>query len=261
MQPHDEHRDAPAAARTDAGRTDRWSPGTEARLFLRAALYRPVRPEADESDASLLRRRIVVGVTAVLGALALGAALSIQPGDPLFYPSTLGVAALWTVGALASGRLSLGRSRTRSGGEGRAVLQGFVLGALLLVVFLAGAVVVAQIPVLRGPVDDLLDHARYGSLWIVALVTAVSGAAEELFFRGATYAALPRRWRLPGSAVLYAASTLFAGVPLLTFAAAVLGVLTAAQRRVTGGVLGPIVCHLTWSLGMLFCLPPILTLF
>ena len=59
---------------------------------------------------------------------------------------------------------------------------------------------------------------------------------------------------------LYAASTLFTGVPLLTFAAVFLGLLTAAQRGVTGGVLGPITSHLTFSLGMLFLLPPILTL-
>ena len=39
-----------------------------------------------------------------------------------------------------------------------------------------------------------------------------------------------------------------------------LGLLTAAQRRVTGGVLGPITSHLTWSLGMLFLLPHVLTL-
>ncbi|WP_307785203.1 hypothetical protein [Janibacter melonis] len=32
------------------------------------------------------------------------------------------------------------------------------------------------------------------------------------------------------------------------------------QRRVTGGVLGPIITHLTWSLGMLFLLPPTLDL-
>jgi hypothetical protein len=27
---------------------------------------------------------------------------------------------------------------------------------------------------------------------------------------------------------------------------------------VTGGILGPVVTHLTWSLGMLFLLPPVL---
>ena len=42
--------------------------------------------------------------------------------------------------------------------------------------------------------------------------------------------------------------------------ATALGLLTAQQRRVTGGVLGPIVSHLTWSLGMLFLLPTALTL-
>ena len=43
--------------------------------------------------------------------------------------------------------------------------------------------------------------------------------------------------------------------PLLVFAAAVLGAVVGLQRRVTGGVLGPIVTHLIWSLGMLFLLP------
>lgn len=227
----------------------------EVRAFVDAALLHPVERDHTETTAQLRRRRIVVTVTAIAGALALGAALAIRPGDPLFYPATLGVAAIWAVGAFASGRLHLGRAHTRSGGQSRAVLQGFLLGAALLGIFVLGAFVVSRIPVLRGPVEGLLDHARFGSLWIVALVTAINGIAEELFFRGATYAALDRRWNLAGSTVLYAASTLFSGVPLLTFAAACLGLLTGAQRRVTGGVLGPIVSHLTWSLGMLFALP------
>ena len=113
---------------------------------------------------------------------------------------------------------------------------------------------------LLGPVEGLLDHARYGALWVVALVTAVNGIAEELFFRGAVYAALPPRINALGSTALYAASTLFSGVLLLTFAAICLGLLTAAQRRVTGGVLGPIASHLTWSMGMLFLLPPVFAL-
>lgn len=37
-----------------------------------------------------------------------------------------------------------------------------------------------------------------------------------------------------------------------------LGVVTGLQRRVTGGILGPVVTHLTWSLGMLFVLPVVL---
>lgn len=233
----------------------------EVRAFFRASLWHPVERDHEESPALLRRRRVVVGATLVLGAVALGLALDIRPGDPLFYPATLGVGAIWTVGAFASGRLYLGRAHTRSGtADGRALLQGFILGGILLAIFCAGALVVAQIPVLRDPVENLLDHARFGSLPVVALITAVNGVAEELFFRGAVYAALPRRWNLAGSTVLYAASTLLSGVALLTFAAACLGLLTGAQRRVTGGVLGSIVAHLTWSLGMLFLLPLVLNL-
>lgn len=233
---------------------------TELIAFFRASLISPVERDHSESPGLRLRRRIVVGVTLVLGAVALGLALAVRPGDPLFYPATLGVGALWVVGALASGSLHLGTGRTRAGGASRGVLQGFILGLILLGLFLAGALVIAQIPVLRAPVEGLLDHARFGSLWLVALITAINGIAEELFFRGAVYAALPSRYNGVGSTAFYAASTLFSGVPLLTFAAVCLGLLTAAQRRVTGGVLGPMASHLTWSLGMLFLLPPIFAL-
>lgn len=237
------------------------NPITELRSFIRAALIDPVPRNHREPDEQFRRRQVVVGITLVIGAVALGLALGIRPGDPLFYPATFGVAAVWVIGAFASGRLHLGRARTRGGRhEGRAVLQGFILGAALLAIFCAGALVVAQIPLLRDPVERLLDHARFGSLAIVALITAVNGIAEELFFRGAVYAALPKRWNLIGSTLLYAASTLLSGVPLLTFAALCLGLLTGAQRRVTGGVLGPIVSHLTWSLGMLFVLPSVLAI-
>jgi hypothetical protein len=60
------------------------------------------------------------------------------------------------------------------------------------------------------------------------------------------------------STVLYALVTISTGNIMLVFAAAVLGVMVGLQRRVTGGVLGPIITHLTWSLSMLFILPPLL---
>ena len=236
----------------------RRGPVAELRAFFEAALLHPTERNHEETPEQRLRRRIVVVVTVLLGSVALGLALAIPPGDPRFYLASLGVAVLWVVGALASGPLHLGRGRTRAGTASRGVLQGFILGAMLLAVFLLGAFVIARIPLLRAPVDDLLDHARYGSLWLVAAVTIAGGVAEELFFRGAVFAAFSRRVNVLGSTLLYAASTLFSGVPLLTFAAACLGLLTAAQRRVTGGVAGPITSHLTWSLGMLLLLGPVL---
>ncbi len=237
-----------------------WRVVREVRDFVTASLLTPVERVHSETPATRRRRQVVVAVTIVVGAVGLGLALAIKPGDPWFYAAMGGMAVVWTAGALASGPLYLGEGHTRSGGRSRGILQGFLLGAMLLGVFLAGALIVARIPVLRGPVDGLLDHAIVGSWYVVAAITVVNCIAEELFFRGAVYASLDRRVNVIGSTFLYAASTLFTGVPLLTFAAVCLGLLTAAQRRVTGGVLGPMTSHLTWSLGMLFLLPPILSL-
>ncbi|MGO1472622.1 MAG: lysostaphin resistance A-like protein [Flaviflexus sp.] len=234
---------------------------SELGAFIRASLVHRVQGRREKSPTQVRRRRIVVTITLLLGAAGLGAALDVAPGEPLFYVASLGVAAIWTIGAFASGPLSRGRSWTREGKPGgRAVVQGLILGGSLLAVFFLGAMVVGQVDFLRGPVDDLLEHAHFGNIAIVAAVTAISGIGEELFFRGAVFAAMPRRWEIIGSALIYTLSTVLSGVPLLSFAALCLGLLTGAQRRVTGGVLGPIVSHLTWSLGMLFLLPSALSI-
>jgi len=232
------------------------NPFRELRAFLRAALFEPVGEPPSEAARTLARRRWIAGVTLVLGAVTLAWALRIAPGDPLFYPATLGLAAVWTVGALLSGPLHLGRAHTRSGHrQSRAVVQSLALGILLLAIFLFGAVLVARIPVLRDPVEVLLDHARFGSLGLVAVLTAVNAVAEELYFRGALFGAIPRPHAVSVSTLIYTLTTVPTGIPLLVFAAAVLGAVVGLQRRVTGGVLGPIVTHLIWSLGMLFLLP------
>jgi membrane protease YdiL (CAAX protease family) len=235
-------------------------PVHEVREFIQAALVTPVARDHTESDAAFHRRRVVALATLVLGAVVLAFALRIQPGDPLFYLATLGLAVIWTVGALVSGPIHLGRAHTRAGGEdARPIVQSLALGALLLALFLAGAFVVARVPLLRDPVQHLLDHARLGSLALVAVLTAVNGIAEELYFRGALYSAVGRRHAVAITTVVYAMTTIGAGIPLLVLAAGLLGLLTALQRRVTGGILGPVVTHLTWSLGMLFLLPVVLS--
>jgi uncharacterized protein len=131
---------------------------------------------------------------------------------------------------------------------------------LLVVVFLAGALVVSRVPLLREPVDRLLDHARQGSLALVVVITAVNAVAEELYFRGALFAAVGRRHAVAVTTTVYALTTVGPGIPLLVLAAAALGLVTGLQRRVTGGILGPVVIHLTWSLGMVFLLPHALTI-
>jgi membrane protease YdiL (CAAX protease family) len=52
-------------------------------------------------------------------------------------------------------------------------------------------------------------------------------------------------------------ATIAGGNPVLVFAAVVLGAVVAMQRRASGGILAPILTHITWSLSMLFVLPPI----
>lgn len=232
------------------------NPVAELREFLRAALVEPVGQPAAEPAHAVSKRRWIAGATLLLGAGTLAWAVRIPPGDPLFYPATLGLAALWILGALLSGPLHLGRGHTRSGlRQSRSVVQSLALGLLLLGGFLAGAVLVAGVPVLRDPVQLLLDHARYGSLPLVAALTAINGIAEELYFRGALFAALPHRRAVLVTTLVYGLATVPTNIPLLVFAAVVLGLVVGLQRRVTGGVLGPIVTHLTWSLGMLFLLP------
>lgn len=215
---------------------------------------------AAEPPAARTRRRAVAAVTVVVGAAVLAWALRIRPGDELFYPATLGLAAVWLVGALAAGRPlrateELGRPRAP-----RLVLVGLGVGLVLLVVFLLGAGIVAQVPALSAPVEQLLAHARWGSLPVVVAITALNGVVEELFYRGALYDAFGGRGAVVGSTVVYTVVTALAGIPLLALAGLLVGLAVAALRRLTHGVLAPVVAHLTWSIGMLLLLGPTLEL-
>lgn len=224
------------------------------RRFVYASLLQPA-ANAEPRD-NRARRATVCAFTLLAGALTLRWSLRVPPGDPLFYPATSALALVWLVGGRLSGPVTPRADRRADGAsESHRIAESVVWGGLLLVLFLVGAVVVSRIPPLAGPVQGLLDHARRGSLPLVALLTAVNGLAEEYFFRGALFQALPSRWRVGASTVLYAAVTSFSGIPLLVLAAAILGALVGLQRRATGGYLVPTVTHLVWSLGMLFLLP------
>jgi membrane protease YdiL (CAAX protease family) len=223
-----------------------------------------VRP--DELQDGPPRRPAVLVATAVVGALVLAWSLRVPPGDPLFYVGTVATAVVWVTGAVLS--VSVRSLRVMWRGSARVparprsrsslALGALVLGLLLVVVFVVAGLAVGQVPVLARPVRHLLDHAAAGSLPVVAVLTAVNGVAEELFFRGALYAGVRRYEPVLITAVVYAVVTAASGIPLLVLAAAVVGVVTALQRRVTGGLLAPTVTHVTWSLGMLLLLPPLL---
>jgi membrane protease YdiL (CAAX protease family) len=168
----------------------------------------------------------------------------------------LGLAGVWTVGAFASGPLHLGRIPFRER-DSRPVFTPILLGLFLAGVFVAGAFLVRTLSFLdglEGQVVNVIDYADQGSVPLLAAITVLNGIAEELFFRGAAYAAIPRHPVL-WTTVAYAVATLATGNVMLSFAAVLLGLVVGLERRASGGILGPILTHCTWSLTMLLALP------
>ncbi|SDE63730.1 CPBP family intramembrane glutamic endopeptidase [Auraticoccus monumenti] len=226
-----------------------------------------VEPAQDRRGAgttALRRRRVAVLVTVLVGAVLLGWSLSREPGDPLFLVSSLVLAAVWLGGARLSGHVPLGWWRTGSGERRRPVVPGVLVGASAMAVFFLGALVVAQLPVLREAVLDVLAHAALPGLVPVVGVALLNAVAEEAFFRGALYDAVrspgaDRSWRpVLVTTVVYTVVTAATGNVMLVLAAAVLGLLCGLHRRSTGGVLGPVLIHVVWSIGMLLVLRPLI---
>ncbi|MFE6648054.1 CPBP family intramembrane glutamic endopeptidase [Nocardioides sp. NPDC057772] len=231
------------------------------RRWVRRSLWDVVPRDHRQSDAGLRRRQMVAAGFGVLGAIVLGVSLRIEPGSVWFYPATFALAGVWALGAFVSGPLHLGRIGTwrPSGGQAehrlvRPVLSPILLGLGLAGIFVIGGLVVREIDWLDRQVRSVVDFADQGSLPILIVVTAVNGVAEELFFRGAVYAAVPRH-PVAWTSVVYVIATLATGNVMLTFAAILLGVVVGLERRASGGVLAPILTHCAWSLSMLFALP------
>jgi uncharacterized protein len=224
--------------------------------IVRPVLIEKVERDHRQSDKAFLRRRIVVAITLAVGATLLGLSFSVQQGDSAFYPLTLGLAVTWALGSLLSGPLHLGHILL-GGKLRRPLVTPIAVGLLLAALFVLGALLVRTIPSLVKLTEDVLGYARLGNLWIIVMITLINGVAEELFFRGALFAAIGLRHAVLISTVLYASTTIAGGNPLLVFTAAVLGSVVALQRRASGGILAPILTHITWSLTMLFVLPPI----
>ncbi|MEQ6903141.1 type II CAAX endopeptidase family protein [Nocardioides sp. YIM 152588] len=224
--------------------------------WFRRSLFDRVPRDHRDSAPVLRRRQVVALVTIVLGAAMLGVSLRIEPGSVWFYPATLSVAVVWTVGAFASGPLHLGRIAHPRDGDHliRPVVAPVLVGLALAALFLVGGLVVREIPWLDRQVSAVLDFADEGSLPLLLLITVANGIAEELFFRGALYAAVTRH-PVVWTSVAYVVATLATGNVMLAFAAVLLGVLVGLQRRASGGILAPILTHCTWSVAMLFVLP------
>ena len=193
---------------------------SQLQAWVRRALWDVVPRDQQDNPHELRRRQLVTVGFVLLGAVVLGFSLRIDPGSRLFYASTLGLAAIWTVGAFASGRLHLGRIAFRDR-HIRPIVTPIAVGVLLAGVFVLGALLVKNIGFLdrlEAQVVSIIDYADQGSVPILLGITAVNGVAEELFFRGAAYAAITRRPVL-WTTLAYGVATLATGNVMLSFAA------------------------------------------
>lgn len=210
-----------------------------------------------EPPDAVRRRRRTVAATALAGAGLLGTSLSTRPGSREFYLSTGAVAAVWAVGSVLSGPLHRGWVESRDARLRRPVLTPVATGIGAFGVFYAGALVARRIPVLDAAVARALVFADEGDERLVLLTTLANGLGEELFFRGALYAALGDAHPVASSTAVYTLATTTTRNPALVLAAAVMGGLLGLQRRASAGVQAPAITHLTWSTLMLRHLPPL----
>ncbi|WP_170219380.1 type II CAAX endopeptidase family protein [Nocardioides litoris] len=225
------------------------------RQWVQRSLWDVVPRDHRMSAQELRRRQLVTAGFVVLGAIVLGILLRLEQGSTAFVVMSFVLAGVWAVGAFASGRIHLGRITVRDM-EVRPVLQPILIGAVLAAVFVAGALVVREIPWLADQIRNVLGFATEGYLPVLVVVTAVNGIAEELFFRGAAYAAITQ-YPVAWTTVAYTIATAATGNIMLAFAAIILGVIVGLERRASGGILAPILTHITWSLTMLLTLPAI----
>jgi membrane protease YdiL (CAAX protease family) len=201
----------------------------------------------------------VTAATAVAGAGLLGVSLSQPPDSRRFYGLTLAVAATWAAGGLAAGPLHAGWTFGPGGTVRRPWVSPLVTGAGAFGAFYAAALVARRIAPLDRALVSVLRYARQGSAPLVLTTALANGLAEEVFFRGALYAAVGADRPVLTTTAVYGLATCATRNPALVLASLVMGPLLGLQRRATGGIQAPVLTHLTWSALMLRYLPPLFT--
>ena len=190
-------------------------------------------------------------MTLVVGTALLAATLRATGGSAWFSVLGLLVAVTWTVGSFASGPIPFQPGRDAAV---RPFLGPVLTGFVAFGAFFAAYLVARHLPLVGPALDGVLDTAEAGPLAVVLLIALASGAAEELFFRGALHAALEPHHPAIATTILYVAVTAATGNLALVIAAAVMGVVFSLERLSTRGVLAPMVTHLTWSTLMVLAL-------
>lgn len=155
--------------------------------------------------------------------------------------------------------LAGGAGRTWGRLDARAWLVGAASAVLFYLIFWAGnAAIRAIIPASGKRVDSVYGISAEAHPWLIgALLLAVIGPGEELFWRGFVQHSLP----LPAWAALVVASLIYAAVhvvsrnPMLVLAALVGGLGWGALFLLTGQLAPVVVSHALWDVAVLLVLP------
>jgi uncharacterized protein len=123
--------------------------------------------------------------------------------------------------------------------------------------FYGAAHLARRTALLERAVSRALAYENEGSTPLVLLTTGLNGLAEEMFYRGALWSVVADSNPITKTTLAYTAATVATRNPALVLAGTATSLLFGYQRRVTGGILGPTITHLTWSMLMLRYLAPL----
>ena len=130
----------------------------------------------------------------------------------------MAVAGTWVAGGLASGPLHLGWIFTPDRQLRRPVATPLITGVAAFGTFYAAALVTRRVPVLDRAIRKVMRYAHQGSTPLVATTALVNGVAEEVFFRGAVYAAVGVDRPVLTSTAVYGLATVATRNPALVLA-------------------------------------------
>ena len=114
---------------------------------------------------------------------------STKPGSAPFYTLSLATAGTWLIGGLQLGSGHLGWEQAAPDGF-RAVAAPIATGVAAFGIFYGAARIAQRIPVLNEAISSVLRYAQKGSDPLVILTALANGVGEEVFFRGALFAAI-----------------------------------------------------------------------
>jgi membrane protease YdiL (CAAX protease family) len=132
------------------------------------------------------------------------------------------------------------------------VLIGVASGAVLYAVFWVGEqLLVIVLPTLADEVADLYRVRRHTRFGFMPLVVSVAGSCEEIFFRGF----FQHRAGVLIALGLYGIVHLPERKWILVIAAIVGGAWWGGMLTLTGGLVAPVVSHVTWGLAIIVVAP------